>query len=67
VAGNMKLGDAGSGISSWAVEGVLVWNPVANVEVRGEVRHTNFGKSNAAVGYAGGDATTGLLRLQRNF
>ncbi|WP_419908385.1 porin [Hoeflea sp.] len=71
VAGNMKLGDAGSGISSWAVEGVLVWNPVANVEVRGEVRHTRFGKSNAAVGptagYAGGDATTGLFRLQRNF
>ena len=58
-----SIGSASSGTDSWAVEGVLVWNPVANLEVRGEVRYTDF---------TGGllpntDATTGLFRLQRNF
>ena len=67
LAGVASLGNASSGIDSWAIEGVLVWNPVANLEVRGEIRYTDFSSSNAAIGYAGGDATTGLFRLQRNF
>ncbi|MCY6381482.1 porin [Hoeflea prorocentri] len=66
LAGTAPLGSANSGIDSWAVEGVLVWNPVENLEVRGEVRYTDF-QSSAAVGYLGGDSTTGLFRLQRNF
>ncbi|MDA4848919.1 porin, partial [Hoeflea poritis] len=66
IAGTAPLGSASTGIDSWAIEGVLVWNPVENLEVRGEVRYTDF-QSSAAVGYPGGDSTTGLFRLQRNF
>ncbi|WP_136658622.1 porin [Nitratireductor sp. XY-223] len=65
------LGSASSGIDSWAVEGVLVWNPVANLEVRGEVRYTTF--SGLAAGLPAGsyfgvdDQVDTLFRLQRNF
>ncbi len=62
LTGQAPLGSANSGVDSWAVEGVLVWMPVTNFEVRGEVRHTAFSGPNAAE-----DATTGLFRLQRNF
>ena len=62
--GNDKLGNAASGINSWALEGSLVWNPVPNFEVRGEVVHMNFSDG---TGYDGGKDTSGFLRLQRNF
>ncbi|MCP4315178.1 MAG: porin [Hyphomicrobiales bacterium] len=42
VATNAPLGSASSGTDSWAVEGVLVWYPVDNFEVRGEIRYTDF-------------------------
>ena len=58
----VPLGSATSGVDSWAVEGVLVWNPVTNLEVRGEVRYTEF-----SGGGVSSDATTGLFRLQRSF
>ncbi|WP_169054194.1 porin [Nitratireductor sp. XY-223] len=68
LAGTAPIASANSGIDSWAIEGVLVWNPVANLEVRGEVRYTDFSSGLADTGaYVGGDATTGLFRLQRNF
>ncbi|MCY6381480.1 porin [Hoeflea prorocentri] len=66
--GTGTLGSANSGIDSWAIEGVLVWNPVENLEVRGEVRYTDFSSGVTESGaFAGGDATTGIFRLQRNF
>ena len=64
VATNFALGNASSGTDSWAIEGVLVWNPVENVEVRGEVRYTEFTGGGVLLN---SDATTGLFRLQRNF
>ncbi|MEX3008113.1 porin [Hoeflea sp. TYP-13] len=64
VTGNAPLGSASSGTDSWAVEGVLVWYPVDNFEVRGEVRYTTFTGGGAL---ANNDNTTGLFRLQRNF
>ncbi|MDA4848917.1 porin, partial [Hoeflea poritis] len=60
LAGTLPIGNVQNNLDSWAVEGVLVWNPVENLEVRGEVRYTEFEGN-------GGDATTGLFRLQRNF
>ena len=60
-----SIGSASSGTDSWAVEGVLVWNPVANLEVRGEVRYTEF--TGGILQNTDTDATTGLFRLQRSF
>ena len=60
VAGNAPLGSASAGVDSWAVEGSLIWTPVANFEVRGEISYTDFNQGN-------GDATTGMFWLQRSF
>jgi len=60
VSGNAPLGSANSGADSWAVEGSLIWTPVANFEVRGEVRYTDFNQGL-------GDTTTGMFWLQRSF
>ncbi|MDF2369222.1 MAG: porin [Rhizobiaceae bacterium] len=60
VNGQAPLGSASSGVDSWAVEGSLIWTPVANFEVRGEVKYTDFNQNV-------GDATTGMVWLQRSF
>ncbi|MEX3008111.1 porin [Hoeflea sp. TYP-13] len=68
LAGTAPIASASSGVDSWAIEGVLVWYPVDNLEVRGEIRYTDFSSGTlAGAAYGGGDATTGLFRLQRNF
>ncbi len=64
VFGQTPLASANSGVDSWAVEGVMVWMPVTNFEVRGEVRYTSF--SGGGIG-SSSNSTTGLFRLQRNF
>ena len=60
VSGNAPLGNASAGIDSWAVEGSLIWKPVTNFEVRGEVRYTDFNQN-------AGDVTTGMFWLKRDF
>lgn len=61
-----KGGDYKTDVSSWAVEAALIWNPVDNIEVRGEIRYTTFDPGTVASEETT-SATTGLFRLQRNF
>jgi hypothetical protein len=58
------LGSAKSGVNSWALEGGVVWTPVENFEVRGEVRYTKV--NNLGVGLIDNGFST-LLRLERRF
>ncbi|MDF2369224.1 MAG: porin [Rhizobiaceae bacterium] len=60
ITGYLPLGSANSGMDSWAVEGSLVWTPVANFEVRSEIKYIDFNQG-------GGDATRGMFWLQRSF
>ncbi|WP_136661515.1 porin [Nitratireductor sp. XY-223] len=59
----LGAGSATMDVSTWALEGVLVWNPVDNLEVRGEVRYIDIQNSTGSID----NQTTGLFRLQRSF
>lgn len=61
------LAGTNTGIDGWQGEISLVWTPVTNFEIRGELTYRDIGSSPFTNNVNVGDQTLGFVRFQRNF